>query len=434
MTPSNVVMLVPHDLGQHLGCYGVEAVHSENIDQLAAVGVRFENSFCTAPQCSPSRASIFTGRYPHSNGVMGLTHSDFAWDFNPGERHLSEILRQAGYHTALMDYGHEARRGKEKERFDEILAGGDGLDRARHAAAFFQRRKAEEGPFFLEIPFDETHRGEMGFEAAPDWRDKGIYVPPYIINEASSREEFAGFQGLVRKLDEAVGHILHGLEEAGLAENTLFVFTSDHGIPFPRAKCSLYDPGMQVPLILWQKGAPWANGGVLGPLISNIDYLPTILDYAGIPIPGNVQGRSFAALLRGEAYEKNPEIFGEMTYHDYYDPRRCIRTRDFKLIVNFSAAPFFMDSSQSWRPKCITVNPENPSYAYHPPVELYDLTRDPLEFDNLADAPGYADKRRALLNRLYAWMQATQDPLLEGVPVSPMHHMAWKALRAEKGS
>ena len=429
MTKPNIVMLVPHDLGQHLGCYGVEAVHSENIDRLAAAGVRFANSFCTAPQCSPSRASIFTGRYPHSNGVMGLTHADFAWDFNPGERHLSEILRQAGYHTALMDYGHEARRGKEKERFDEVLPGGDGLERAKRAAAFFRRHKEAEKPFFLEIPFDETHRTEYGFEAAPDWREKGIYLPAYIVDEASSREEFAGFQGLVRKLDEAVGRIIRGLEDTGLAETTLVVFTADHGIPFPRAKCSLYDPGLQVPLILWQKGAPWANGTVFDQLISNIDYVPTLLDFAGAPIPGNVQGRSFASLLRGESYEKNPEIFGEMTYHDYYDPRRCIRTWDFKLIVNFTAAPFFMDPSQSWRPKCITVSPREPSYAYHPPVELYDLINDPDEFENLADAANYEEYRRYFLDRLYTWMQETQDPLLEGVPVSPMHRMAWEALR-----
>ena len=429
MSKPNIVILVPHDLGQHLGCYGVEAVHSENIDRLAAEGVRFEKSFCTAPQCSPSRASIFTGRYPHSNGVMGLTHADFAWDFNPGERHLSEILRQAGYHTALVDFGHEVRKGKEQQRFDELLTGGDGIERAKRAAAFFRRHKQDEKPFFLEIPFEETHRSEFGFEAAPDWREKGIYVPPYIVEEASSWEEFAGFQGLVRKLDEAVGRIRQALEENGLAEETLLIFTSDHGIPFPRAKCSLYDPGLQVPLILWQKGAPWMNGAVYDQLISNIDYLPTVLDCAGIEIPVNVQGRSFAPLLRGESYKKNQAIFGEMTYHDYYDPRRCIRTWDFKLIVNFTAAPFFMDPSQAWQPKCITVNPANPSYAYHPPVELFDLINDPLEFENLAEAPNNASNKRDLLDRLYAWMQATQDPLLEGVPVSPMHRMAWEALR-----
>jgi N-sulfoglucosamine sulfohydrolase len=428
MKRPNIVLLIPHDLGQHLGCYGVGTVHSENIDGLAKRGVRCANSFCTAPQCSPSRAAIVTGRYPHSNGVMGLTHGDFGWDLHPEEMHLSAILGQGGYHTALMGHGHEARSGRERERFAELLPGGDGLERAAHAKGFFLHHQADEKPFFLEIPFDETHRAEYGFDAAPDWREKGITVPPYLVDEASSREEFAWFQGVVRKLDEAVGRIVQSLEEAGLAENTIFIFTADHGIPFPRAKCSLYDPGLQVPLILWQKGAAWANGRIYDPLISNVDYLPSVLDFAGIPVPGNVQGKSFTPLLHGESFEKREAIFGEMTYHDYYDPRRCIRTRQHKLIVNFTAAPFFMDPSQSWRPKCVTVRPPEPSYAYHPLVELYDLNTDPLEFENLADSPAYVGVRRNLLDRLHGWMVETQDPLLEGVPLSPMHKQAWEEL------
>jgi N-sulfoglucosamine sulfohydrolase len=428
--PPNIVILVPHDLGQHVGCYGVGTVHSENIDRLASEGVRFANSFCTAPQCSPSRASIFTGRFPHSNGVMGLTHGTFAWDLHDDERHLSEILREAGWHTGLVQYGHEARLGREQERFDEILPGGDGPARAEHAVAFFHRHR-DDGPFFLEIPFDETHRADIGFDCAPDWLEKGIYVPPYLVDEISSREEFAWFQGLVRKLDGAVGRIIQGLDGAGLGEDTIVVFTADHGIPFPRAKCSLYDPGLEVPLILRRKGAAWANGTVHECLISNVDYVPTLLDLVGVPIPGNVQGRSFAPLLRGEPYEERAEIFAEMTYHDYCDPRRCIRTETHKLIVNFTTAPFFMDPSQTWRPKCVTVHPERPRYAYHPPVELYDLRDDPLEFSNLADEYAHRGIRRELLDRLCTWMKETDDPLLEGIPVSPMHKMAWEALTGE---
>ncbi|MCP4166939.1 MAG: sulfatase [Chloroflexi bacterium] len=427
MQQANLVVFVPHDLGQHLGCYGIDTVHSEHIDRLAAAGVRFSRSFCAAPQCSPSRATLFSGRYPHSNGVMGLTHGDFAWELNAKERHLAELLQDAGYYSVLTASGHEDQQQKHLARFDEILPGDYCDSRADAVVDFFKRWQDNEQPFFVEIEFFEPHRLPVGYGSAPDY-ENGVTVPPYILDEHSSREDFAEFQGAIRSLDQAVGRIMQGLEEAGLGENTLVVFTADHGIPFPRAKCSLYDPGLEVPLIFWQKGAEWMGGRIFDAMISNVDYVPTLLDLLGLSTPDNVQGRSFANLLRAEPYQPRTEIFAELTYHDYYDPRRCIRTERHKLILNFTAAPFFMDPSQSWRPKCVTVKPDRPAYAYHPSVELYDLETDPLEFTNLADYPGYADVRLDLLERLKMWMVDTRDPLLQGVPVSPMHRRAWAEL------
>ena len=424
----NILFMICHDLGRHLCCYGVDTVDSPSIDSLAAGGVRFANSFCTAPQCSPSRASIFTGRHPHNNGVMGLCHADFAWDLHPTERHLAGILREAGYHTALIGLQHERRQPSERD-FAEIVAAGF-CDKVAARSVEHLRAVADgDQPFYMQVGFIEPHRGfDMG-GATPD-ESKGVTVPPYLVNDEGAREEFAAYQGAIRKMDAAVGAILEALDGLGLRENTITIFTSDHGIPFPRAKCSLYDPGLAVPFIIRWPGGGWTGGRIQEEMISNIDYLPTLLDALGIPAAENIQGRSFVCLLSGRSYRPRSEIFGEMTYHDYCDPRRCIRTDRYKLIANFTMAPFFMDPSQSWRPATITKHPQYPAFAYHPSIELYDLEKDPLEFASLVGDAEYAGVQKDLTRRLMGWMQETDDPLLGGIPNSPMHIHTIQALKA----
>jgi len=149
--------------------------------------------------------------------------------------------------------------------------------------------------------------------------------------------------------------------------------------------------------------------------------VPTVLEAAGLPIPPNVQGRSFAPLLDGKPYAPRTEIFTEMTYHDYYDPRRAVRTEMHKLIVNFSTAYAFMDPSQSWRPASDTVVPENHAVAYHGSVELYDLVRDPWEQEDLAAKPEHAAVLKDLLRRLHRHLVETKDPILRGAVTNPLH-------------
>jgi arylsulfatase A-like enzyme len=172
------------------------------------------------------------------------------------------------------------------------------------------------------------------------------------------------------------------------------------------------------------------HGGVVRPeMITNIDYLPTILELAGVPIPRNVQGRSFAPLLDGKPYRPRQEIFSELNYHDYYDPRRAIRTETHKLIVNFTTAPAFLDASQSWRPQSDVVTPPNHAMAYHPDVELYDLTKDPWEQHDVAQQAGDAAVRSELLQRLYRHLVDTKDPILQGAVTSPQHRRAVELLQ-----
>jgi N-sulfoglucosamine sulfohydrolase len=424
----NILFITSHDLGRHLNCYGLHEVNSPNLDRFAGEGIRFANAFCAAPQCSPSRASLFTGRWPHSNGVMGLTHGYFGWDLHDDEKHLAQILSEAGWYTASLGGNHESRR-QDRLGFDRILhdEGRDCFDRTAIARDFLCEGRPKDRPFYLQIGYSEVHREVYGFSAEPD-EQKGIYVPPYLVEEFTSLQEFTHFQGAVRKLDTAFGQLFAVLEEEGIADDTLVIFTADHGIPFPRAKCSLYDPGLEVALLMRWKYSNWETGMVVNSMASNVDVVPTLLDLLELTGPYNLQGKSFAPLLVDEPSSPRQEIFGEMTYHDYCDPRRCIRTETHKLIVNFTAAPFFMDPTQQWRPQTITRHPPNPAYAYHEPVELYDLRVDRLETNNLAASSEHSDIRRDLLRRLHEWMQITQDPLLHGIPTSPIHRSAMQAL------
>jgi arylsulfatase A-like enzyme len=262
----------------------------------------------------------------------------------------------------------------------------------------------------------------------PPDREKGVFMPPFLVDDAAAQDELAQYQGAIRSMDSAVGRILTALaEDRAQNENTIVVFTTDHGIPFPRAKCSVYDPGLEISLLIrWHANGIHA-GQTLPSMIPNIDILPSLLDLAGVPLPSGgppIMGRSFAPLVTGRPYTPRSDLFCGMTYHDYYDPLRAIRTDRWKLIVSFCYNLSFMDPSQEWRPRCITRVPADPSQTRHELVELYDLQADPHETRNLVGDAAHVETKTDLLRRLGAFMHETNDPLLKGVPPSPIHHMA----------
>lgn len=443
----HVVRIVAHDAGQHVGPYGIETVETPNLDRLSEEGVQFDNSYCVAPQCSPSRASMVTGRYPHENGVMGLTHDEFAWDLDDDEHHLAALMSEAGYHSVLAGIHHAAR--DDDAYFDEVLGEdqmgttADGsttcLDVADAAASALTRHDDGDDPLNIHVGFFEPHRAPTNPSHFPDPLSPDDYhetatIPDYLLDEPGAREEFRAFEAAIERMDAAVGRLLDALDDAGLADNTIVMVTTDHGIPFPRAKCSPYDPGLETFLLArWPDGLP--AGRRYEPPITTVDHLPTLFDWLDLDIPASVTGVSHAGAVDTLAAGGSPEppretVFGELTHHDYTDPRRAIRTGEYKCIVNFTNAPFFMDPSQDHRPQTTTTDPERPKLAYHPPVELYDLRGDPLETDNLAEDPDHAEARSELLGRLNEWMQETGDPLLDGIPVPPMYDAARASLES----
>ena len=419
----NIVVVICHDLGQHLGCYGQTDVRSPNIDALAASGMRFENSFCTAPQCSPSRAALWTGRYPHSNGVVGLTHGGFANDLNPDEKHFAQILRVNGYDTHLFGGQHEARTA-ERCGHEYIHGGGPCRQIATEFSQWWSQIDGSGRPVFAQVNFFEPHR-PFPHEDVEQLSPEGLTVPPYLPDIPEVREDLAAIEASIASADLAFGRMVEAIRTSPIADNTIIVFTADHGIAFTHAKMTLYDAGIEVPLVVSGPGIP--AGMVRHELISNVDVMPTLLERIDLPCPNNVQGRSFLGLLTGGEYRPNEMIFAEKTYHTYYDPMRAVRNARWKLIANFENAPWqetapdYFDNGKSYVEVAKALNVSY-QVQYHPLLELFDLENDPHELRNMADDACLAAVRDELLRALRKWMEETGDPLLHG----PMAQGAYK--------
>ncbi|NQU42047.1 sulfatase [bacterium] len=425
----NILLYVSHDTGQHIRPYGLRTVRTPNADRMVSEGVLFQKSFCTAPHCSPSRASLFTGRYPHATGVLGLTGGDFGWDLENADWHAASRFHGAGYETALFGIAHEIKDAA-RLPWDHRSPERRGIEMAGELGMWLDGRRNPDQPFFAVCGTVETHREFGGSGGEPD-DSLGVTVPGYLHDGPGTRSDLAALQGDVNLWDKGLGNLLDLLDARGLSSNTILLATSDHGIAFPRAKCTLYDPGIEVLLMMRCPGMLSASREV-GGLVSNVDILPTLLDLAGIEAGADIHGRSFRSLLDGSGSHRE-RIFAEKTYHSYYDPMRAVRDRRFKYIRNFEAfvgvevATDIMRSSSYPENIQARLNP-----LRHPSEELYDLEADPLEQVNLATDGEYEETRRELAASLWEWMEETDDPLRRGPVPSPVLWETIRSLSSEK--
>ncbi len=408
-TKYNILLMICHDLGRHLSCYGVESLQTPNIDGLANKGIRFSDYFCTAPQCSPSRGSIITGRLPHNNGLMGLAH--LGWELDDDIPTLPQLLAEHGYETYLFGLQHEARsKNVARLGYRHVGKQGKAWEVADDVTNFLRQRDGS-SPFYASVGFFEPHRPYDQIDYTPD-DPHGVQVPSYLPDPPGVRLEVGQLQGMIRAVDRAVGQIITTLKETNLWDNTLVIFTTDHGIAMPRAKGTLYDPGVGTALIM--RGPGLEHGRVESSLLSNVDLLPTILEYVGAPLPGKLDGRSFLPLLRGGAYTKRSHIYLEMTWHDRYDPVRGLRTDRFKYIRSFGRRPLVYIPADIYDSPSGQVVREEYYGSQRPGEELYDLENDPFEKKNLIGQPGYGSIADGFRKQLQEWMEATGDPLLQG--------------------
>jgi N-sulfoglucosamine sulfohydrolase len=443
MSTPNVLHLSWHDVGRFLGCYGVPGIETPNVDRLAADGMLFSNYWAAASLCSPSRACALTGRYPQSIGVAGLCHAPENYHLASGVKHLSHIMRDAGRRTALVGWQHETTHDRVHADlgFDEIHHNDPCPECevvSQTAATWLARAASDDRPFYLQVGFIEIHRsrGDYGQEPVPD---ADVYIPPWIEDSPAARAEMRLQQANIRKADRGVGVVLDALEAAGLAENTIVVFTSDHGIGvLPRAKATLYDAGLTIPLIV-----RWPDGGIVGGqtcdrYLGNVDFLPTLLDLLGLEKPDGLHGESFA-----DSFDA-PEVNAgrDAVFASLINQGRMIRTRTHKLIWN--AAPR--------RTPVGPVNMEAPKFGPGWPIwELYDLRNDPLGTRNLSVCPpvDHGGAHQAEVNQLWEgvphqpeveadlrkrlreWMQRIGDPILDGIPPTHYDILARDMLRAD---
>jgi N-sulfoglucosamine sulfohydrolase len=409
--PPNILYIHSHDTGRVVQPYGFQ-VPTPNIQMLADQGVLFRQAFCNAPTCSGSRASLLTGLYCHNNGMLGLAHR--GWKLNDYGQHWVHALRRAGYHSTLI--------GEQHISVDPGVIGYDEVvdvdsNHAENIAPLTieKLREAPAEPWFMSVGFFETHRD---FAPPASVRDTLYSLPPANLPDvAAVRRDVAAFKASARSLDHGIGAVLHALHDSGLVENTLVVCTTDHGIAFPDSKATLFDRGIGVMMIVRGPGA-FSGGKVVDAPVSHLDVYPTLCEVAGVEQPDWLQGSSLMPLVRGEVERLHEAIFAETTFHAAYQPHRAVRTERWKYIRRFDdyEHPVLANCDDS-ASKDLWVEAGWGDQIV-PLEQLYDLVLDPTEGQNRAEDPACAEALAEMRGRLDAWMEETEDPLLQG-PVEP---------------
>lgn len=427
----NVLLLIADDQGLDAGCYGTN-VRTPRIDALARSGTRFTQAYAAVSSCSSSRSVIYTGLYTHQNGMYGLQHGVHHQSLLDGIDTIPAMLKRAGYCTALVGKKHvgpdksfpyDAELVPEREGIRDVAA-------ISQAAAQFIAASGDT-PFFVTVGYSDPHRAPGGYGngswpgVTPVHYDPArVPIPSHLPDIPAVREDLAAYYESISRLDSGVGMVLDALEKAGHAQDTLVIYLSDNGRPFPGAKTNLYDPGLHLPLIIRAPGAP--SGEVSEDMASFVDIVPTILDWTGAKSTGQkLSGQSLLPLLDGRTPGRDA-VFASHEFHEInqYYPMRAIRTRTHSFILNLAHPlpyPIAGDvaGSPSW--KAIAANLSinlgkrtQTAYLSRPLEELYDLRHDPVEVINIVSDPQASEIAETMRKRLRDWRSATSDPWLEG--------------------
>ena len=439
----NVLLIVSEDNGQEIGCYGDPFAQTPNIDRLASDGVCFLNAYVPQSGCSQSRASYLTGLYPHQHGQFGLA----TWGFRLYDEHtpnLPRILKDVGYRTGIIGKLHVNPAHAFPFDFEEITSANfqrNNLpDYALHAKTFIN---ADDKPFFLSINYPDAHdpwiRQINGIPKHPLDADDIVPMPYMGVDSPALRELVADYYNCISRLDTLIGELLEVLEESGKAENTIVIYLGDHGADMLRGKRTCYEGGLRIPMMIRWPGNIEPSRSM--EFVSTIDLMPTILEAINHEIADNLPGKPLQPLF--DAQSNMSSSFRDYFFAEYhthaaapnYFPQRSVRNEDYKLILSLlpnTEHPDYLDTIRKLHgdherrnsdyllniPELLASSAPVVRHAYElmrrpPEVQLYDLRKDPYEFNDLSESLDHQNIKAELLAQLHQWRVATSDPLLK---------------------
>ena len=412
----NIILIIADDLNwDDIGAYGNPGVKTPNLDKLAKGGMRFDNAFLTASSCSPSRASMITGRYPHNTDAEQLH-----WPLPAKQITVSEKLREAGYWTAAAGKWHLGEAIK--ERFDEVRESEYAIDEPSGSAQWVPllEERPKDQPFFMWFASWDSHRPFYQGEYPVKHTQSDVRLPPYYPATELYLNDFAAYYDEIARLDESVGKVVQTLEKQRVADNTLIVFVADNGRPFARDKTTLYDSGVKTPFIAyWPSGIP--KGTASKSIISAIDLAPTFLTLAEADIPQSFEGKSIDGLFQKPNEAFREYAISERNWHDFEDHGRSVRTEKYRYIRNnyfdLPATPSadtvyhktWWELTRLFEQGALTQQQARPFLTPRPKDELYDLKNDPFELTNLATDIKYQGVLQRHRQILDSWITSTKD-------------------------
>ncbi len=430
----NILFCIADDWGfPHAGVYGEQVVHTPSFNRLAMEGVLFTHAFVSSPSCTPSRGAILSGQ-----DFWRLREGGSLWSTISEDIPLyPELLASAGYHVGSHRKGWGPGRFQAGGRMEQPAG------KPYSSFADFLDARPDGAPFCFWQGSSDPHRGyEAGSGAARGMDLARIRLPQAFPDAPEIRSDVADYLFEVERFDRLVGDCLAELEQRGELDDTIVVVTGDHGMPFPRGKGNLYDLGTRVPLALrWgEKGPPFP----VGAFVSLTDLAPTFLEAAGVPVPLDMTGRSLLPLIEdGEidlaqmrivfGRERHTPAQAAPSWAGY--PSRAIRTHDYLLIRNFAPERWpagvpegalrkipYSDCDNGPTKSWILDHREDPefllyyqrAFAPRPEFELYDLAKDPEQWQDVAGDPAYAEVLEELKRELAAELLRREDPRLLG--------------------